>query len=197
MLEDHPVGDDHVGTEFRHLRPPNYHTQESTRENSCRLTPCASSTGPLVLRARGMIIIVVVVVLIIIIWPTASDVPAAAAVPVAVAVVVIHDNTWMIQEDSRSDTSDPLAATGPNRLLARSGTMAPFLPALPLEFSFFLSLSAPPGAVVNAQPTPWVSNRAFPQGYEAPFQPAAIEPYRTDRMAPDHEMIWPDGGMSG
>ncbi|KAK3387025.1 armadillo-type protein [Podospora didyma] len=95
-----------------------------------------------------------------------------------------RESTWMIQEDSRSDTNDPLAATGLNRARGIWNDVKP---------TFGNTFSAPPGPVVNAQPTPWVSSRAFPQGFEAPFQTAAIEPYRTDRMAPDHEMIRPVG----
>ncbi|KAI1506203.1 armadillo-type protein [Biscogniauxia marginata] len=100
-------------------------------------------------------------------------------------------NAWSPYDDSRSDTSDALSATGFNR--ARNvwgGNKQP-------QSSFAQGIAPPPELSQNG---PW-SGRSGAQGYmdsNMPFEPTVSNNYRGDRLTPDYDMtVRPPGNRRG
>ncbi|KAK3321134.1 armadillo-type protein [Cercophora scortea] len=97
-----------------------------------------------------------------------------------------RDQTWVAQDDTRSDTSDPLSAGGLSR--AR-GIWNNNKPAYVNPFP-----QGPLPVTDGPQTAPWANSRANNnQIYDAPFVPSTMETFRQDRMTSDQEMMRPAG----
>ncbi|KAL2017804.1 hypothetical protein VTK56DRAFT_1667 [Thermocarpiscus australiensis] len=118
--------------------------------------------------------------------PATSRFSGGPTVTIPGKVTFTRDHSWMVPDDTRSDTSDSLSAGGFQR--AR-GIWNNTKPALANPF--------PQGQVLAdaIQPLPWTNSRAVNPSYEATFAPSGmgVDMYRQDRTVPDPDMIRPMG----
>jgi len=124
--------------------------------------------------------------------PVAYRGQAGPSYGAATKVPFSRDNSWPVQEDARSETSDH-SASGLNRARGIWGNSRPPLPnGIPSGVH-----QGPVVMTDGAQPTAWTNARPNVQTFEAQFVPSAVEVYRPERMAPDHEMMRPTGRRGG
>ncbi|KAK0634531.1 armadillo-type protein [Bombardia bombarda] len=122
--------------------------------------------------------------------PIASRFPVGPAFNASGKLPFSRDNNWTVQDDARSDISDPLSAGGMGCVRGiwnnsnNKPNFANAFPQVPMPVN-----DAP-------QPIPWTNNRTIPQTYEPSFTNSNVEAYRPDRMASDHEIVRPVGRRS-
>lgn len=99
---------------------------------------------------------------------------------------ISRETTWVMADDAQSDSSDALSATAFNRARGIWGTS---------KGAF--NNNALPAPVNEPSPGNWGAGRGFNQGYveaNGPY-PNAMECYRGERPAPDHDLLMrPPGG---
>jgi hypothetical protein len=103
-----------------------------------------------------------------------------------------RDGGWPGQDDSRLEPSDPFPA-GP---LTRTKTIWNSKPAYMNAFP-----QAAPGPIGGGpQPVPWSNPRSSNQAFNDPtrsFSPTDIEPFGTERLTPDPDMMRPSSSRRG
>jgi hypothetical protein len=116
--------------------------------------------------------------------PATSRLSSALALNIPGKPPFIRENSWMTQDDTRSDISDSLSAGGFNRT---RGIWNSNKPAFPNPFPQDQMMGDAP------QPVPWPNSRAINPSYEHPFAASGIDMYRQDRMVPDQDVMRPMG----
>ncbi|KAK0705111.1 armadillo-type protein [Lasiosphaeris hirsuta] len=120
--------------------------------------------------------------------PVAPRVPVGPAFSASIKPPFSREHSWMVQDDARSDTSDTLSAGVPNRVRGIWSNKPAFTPSCPHPSS-----SMP--ITDDTRGGPWASSRPMhlPTNFEQSFVAPSVEPYRPERISPDHEMARPAG----
>ncbi|KAK3315143.1 armadillo-type protein [Apodospora peruviana] len=107
--------------------------------------------------------------------PAVVRAPAGPTFTGPTKVPFSREQTWVTQDDTRSDTGDATSTAGLGRARGIWSTKAGF------------TNTFPQGLVQTdgLQPMPWAQHRT---GYEPPFVAPAMDNYRSDRGPVDHEM---------
>lgn len=117
--------------------------------------------------------------------PAGSRLSSAMALNVPGKPQFIRENSWMAQDDTRSDASDSLSARAMNRARGiwnnnKATSSNPF----------------PQGQMMGdglQQPVTWPNSRTLNPNYEPTFAASGMEMYRQDRMVSDQDVMRPVG----